>query len=105
MAFGQVLAEARKKADLSQKDLASRIRKEDGTAISPQYLNDIEHNRRNPPSEFILRQMAKELKLSLEYLLFFAGELPQDVLESRQSLPKPEEVEAAFRAFRKALKK
>jgi transposase len=29
---------------LSQKDLAAKIRKEDGTAISPQYLNDIEHD-------------------------------------------------------------
>ena len=105
MTFGDVIAEARKKASLSQKDLATRIKKEDGSPISPQYLNDIEHDRRNPPSEFILRQFAKELNLPFEYLLFFAGELPRDVLDSRHSPPQPEDVEAAFRAFRKALKK
>ena len=44
MTFGRAIATARKEKGLSQKDLAALILKEDGTAISPQYLNDIEHN-------------------------------------------------------------
>jgi transcriptional regulator with XRE-family HTH domain len=38
--FGRIIAEARKALVISQKDLAARINKEDGEAISPQYLND-----------------------------------------------------------------
>ena len=105
MNFGQIVAEARKRINLSQKDLAARVRKEDGAPISPQYLNDIEHNRRNPPSEHILEQMAQELDLSVEYLLYFAGELPEDIRTSQASPPDPETIKAAYKAFRKALKK
>ena len=51
--FGRIIAEARKGLGISQKDLAAKTRKEDGTPISPQYLNDIEHDRRDPPGEYI----------------------------------------------------
>ncbi|HYE67328.1 MAG TPA: helix-turn-helix transcriptional regulator [Anaerovoracaceae bacterium] len=102
MPFGQVIAEARKKAGLSQKDLASRVKKEDGSPISPQYLNDIERDRRNPPSDFILSQFAKELNLSIDYLVVIAGKVPDDInIENYQ----PEEIEAAIRAFRRTLRK
>jgi transcriptional regulator with XRE-family HTH domain len=104
MTFGQFIVEARKKAGLSQKDLAAYIKKEDGEAISPQYLNDIEHDRRNPPSKFILEQIAKRLEFPLEYLLFLAGEYPQDIRGTESTLPDPKQVEAAFKAFRRALK-
>ncbi len=103
MSFGQIIAEARKSAGLSQKDLAARIKKEDGGPISAQYLNDIEHDRRNAPPEFLLKKFASELNLSFEYLLFLAGEYPDD-LKKEKAAHKPEEVEAAFRAFRKVLK-
>lgn len=99
--FGQIIAEARKRVGYSQKDLAARITKEDGTPISPQYLNDLERDRRNPPSEHFLKQFSRELGIPLEYLLFVAGEYPEDL---RTESHKPEKVEAAFRAFRKALK-
>ncbi len=103
MSFGRIISEARKKAGLSQKELASRIRKENGEAISAQYLNDIEHDRRNPPSEFLIAQFAKELKVSKEYLVLAAGTLPQD-LKAKLSASKPETVEQAFRAFRRKIK-
>ena len=62
--FGSYIANARKKVPLSQKQLAERIlREEDGQPISPQYLNDIEHDRRDPPGEFLIEQFAKHLKL------------------------------------------
>ena len=39
--FGELISEGRKKKGLSQKELAAKVLKEDGSAISPQYLNDI----------------------------------------------------------------
>ena len=103
MTFGRIISDARKKAGLSQKDLAARIKKEEGEAISPQYLNDIEHDRRNPPSEFLIGQFAKELNVSKEFLILAAGAVPKDFQETiaRQ---KPEAVEREFRAFRKKIK-
>lgn len=103
MSFGQIIAEARKKLGVSQKTLAARIKKEDGEAISPQYLNDIERDRRNPPSEHLIAQFANELGLSKDYLLLAAGTLPQDIA-ARLSDSDPETVERAFRAFRKTIK-
>jgi len=101
--FGQIVSEARKAASLSQKDLAAAIRKEDGEVISPQYLNDIEHDRRNPPSEFIIEQLAHHLKLAKDPLIAAAGMWPTDL---RQKLPAadPKTIEQAFTAFRKVLK-
>ena len=76
MTFGQIIAEARRKSGISQKDFAERIKKEDGQAISAQYLNDIERDRRNPPSEHMIAQFAKELGLSKNHLIAAAGALP-----------------------------
>ena len=101
MTFGAYISEARKKAGLSQKELAGRINKEDGQAISPQYLNDIEHDRRNPPGEFILNQLAKELDLSLDFLRYLSGRLAPDDI---RSIDEPEKVEEAFKAFRRIIK-
>lgn len=99
--FGEVLSTARKRAGLSQKQVAQEVRKDDGVPISPQYLNDLEHDRRNPPSEALLRQLAKRLDLSVDYLVFLAGELPEEL---RRTAASPEQVERAFSAFRTALR-
>lgn len=101
--FGQIIAEARKALRISQKDLAGKIRKEDGEPISPQYLNDIEHDRRDPPSEFLIVQFAKELKLSKEHLIAAAGRWPADIRD-KLAAADPKKVEEAFTAFRKVLK-
>ena len=101
--FGQIIAEARKALGLSQKDLAAKVLKEDGEPISPQYLNDIEHDRRNPPSEFIIEQFAKHLKLSKEPLIAAAGMWPADIQQKLRTAD-PKVVEQAFTAFRKVLK-
>ena len=101
MTFGQVLAEARKKAGLSQKELAARIKKEDGQSISPQYLNDIEHNRRNPPSDFLIEPFAKTLHTPSEVLYYWAGTLPADVRDVEANEKK---VVAAYQAFRKEIR-
>lgn len=102
MTFGGTISDARKAAGLSQKDLAAKLRKEDGTSISPQYLNDIEHDRRNPPSPSVLDQLAEILELPPEYVYLKAGEWPADLRESQS---KPEEIAAAFRAFRQRLER
>jgi transcriptional regulator with XRE-family HTH domain len=99
--FGGALATARKAAGLSQKEVADTVLKDDGTSISPQYLNDLEHNRRNPPSEHLTRQLAGVLGLSLDYLSFLAGQLPDDF---RGAAASPEQVDRAFVAFRRALR-
>jgi transcriptional regulator with XRE-family HTH domain len=101
--FGRIIAEARKALGISQKDLAAKIRKEDGEQISAQYLNDIEHDRRNPPSEFMIEQFARHLKLSKEHLIAAAGMWPTDIREKLAGAD-PKAVEQAFTAFRKVLK-
>lgn len=98
-----MIAAARKAAGISQKDLAASILKEDGSPISAQYLNDVEHERRNPPSEKIIEQLARRLKLSKEQLMAAAGLMPSDLKEKLIKMSK-RDAEVAFRAFRKELK-
>ena len=47
--FGQVLREARKKAGITQRELAARLKREDGRPVDPPYLNAVEHDHRYPP--------------------------------------------------------
>src|SRR3979409_509136 len=101
--FGQAIASARKAKGLSQKELAAKVMKEDGQPISPQYLNDIEHDRRDPPSEFIIAELAKNLKLSKEHVIAAAGLWPAD-LRDKLAGADPRKVEEAFTAFRRVLK-
>jgi transcriptional regulator with XRE-family HTH domain len=101
--FGLVLSAARRAAGLSQRELAARILKEDGEPISPQYLNDLERDRRNPPSPHFLKQFADILHLPEEYLDFVAGQLPEDLRNSGKTYA-PDQVQAAFKAFRRSLR-
>ena len=101
MTFGEAITQARKDKKLSQKEVAAGTKKEDDIAISAQYLNDIEHDRRNPPSEHIIRQLADVLDLELDYLLFLAGRFPSDVLEMSRDRSN---ITTAMRAFRSSLK-
>jgi|SRR5579863_2121211 transcriptional regulator with XRE-family HTH domain len=100
--FGTLITEARRAKGLSQKDLASKVKKEDGQAISAQYLNDIEHDRRNPPSEFLIAQIAEATDLSKDVLCLAAGTIPTDLKKIATS--QPEKMEQAFKAFRRAVK-
>lgn len=101
--FGNEIARARKTKELSQKELASRILKEeDGKAISPQYLNDIEHDRRSPTSDHLIRQFAVALDLSEDMLFVLAGKIPDDV---RRDLVDPAKAGKAFMNFRKTIAK
>ena len=103
MTFGQALSTARKKKQLSQKQLASMILKEDGDSISPQYLNDIERDRRNPPGEYLINQFAKLLDTPEEYFYFLANQIPP---EYRQPSPRnPLQVQQAFQAFARSYRR
>jgi transcriptional regulator with XRE-family HTH domain len=99
--FGRVILESRRALGLSQKDLASRVRRDDGGPISPQYLNDIEHDRRNPTGRLLIDQIARALKLDADYLSFLAGQFPEDV---RRQKPDEEQFSSAWQAFRRNLK-
>jgi transcriptional regulator with XRE-family HTH domain len=103
MTFGQAVAEARREKKMSQKQLASMILKEDSTPISPQYLNDIERDRRNPPGEYFINQFAKILEVPEEYFYFLANEIPP---KYRSDSPNnPAQVQEAFKAFARSYRK
>ena len=96
--FGRAIGSKRKELKLSQKELAERIVKEDGEPITPQYLNDIEHDRRSPSSDHLVKQFADKLGLESDYLYFLAGRVPADIRQKKLS---PETVANAMAAFRK----
>src|SRR5260221_5412269 len=101
--FGTYIAGARKTIQLSKKELAERIeREEDGQSISAQYLNDIEHDRRSPTSDHLIQQFAKVLKIDPDYLHYLAGKLPDEIRDKNLS---EDAVKALFLAFRKPPKK
>jgi transcriptional regulator with XRE-family HTH domain len=95
MSFGSTIAEARKKLQLSQKELAAKIN------ISPQYLNDIEHGKRSPDSDMLIENLAKALNLDSTVLYYWARRFPPS--DIKQGVPQEKIVEA-YKAFRKTLK-
>src|SRR6266851_4578768 len=101
--FGDTIREARQRLKLSLKAVGDKLRKEDGTNVSPQYLNDLEHGRRNPPDENLITQMAKVFALDAEKLLALAGKEPVEVQEYLEEAP--EERGSIGRLFRKAREK
>lgn len=99
--LGGVISRARKGLGLSQKELAQLVQVDDDgrtKAMSPQYLNDIEHDRRSPSSTQLVEQFSKILKLDPEYLFFLADRWPDSL---RVSIKSQEEFSKAMTAFRK----
>jgi transcriptional regulator with XRE-family HTH domain len=96
--FGRAIADARKKIGLTQKELAAKVLKEEGIAISPQYLNDIERDRRSPSSDWMIQQFAQALDLDTDYLHYLNGRFPEP---ERQEKLTPEQFKARMLAFRK----
>src|SRR5438046_7139423 len=94
-----MLREARKQAGLRQRELAARLRREDARAVDPPYLNAVEHDHRYPPEDYLIEQMAKIVGVSPDVLYFHANRQPPDVKTEANE----ERLEAAYRAFRKAL--
>jgi len=98
--FGEVIAEARRKANLTQRQLAALIKTEEGRGISGPYLNDIEHSLRHPPRGFLLQQLAKVLDLDVDLLYFLAHQMPFDIDFS--DVPEERAV-AAYRKLREMM--
>lgn len=100
--FGKVLVEARRSAGIQQKDLAASVIKEDGIPISAAYLNDLEHDRRNPPSDFIIERLASALRLpNADLLYYFAGRYPPSLRVRKEA--DASNITRAYKAFLKAL--
>jgi transcriptional regulator with XRE-family HTH domain len=99
--FGELIAEGRKRAQLTQREFAQRIKMEDGRTISAPYLNDLEHNLRKPPRGFLIEQFASELNIKADLLYFAANRMPRDIEPLSAS---EDQVLAAYEAFRKELK-
>ena len=87
------ISDTRKKMGLSQKQLAELIEREEGGAISPQHLNDIEHDRRSPSYDHMIQEFARVLKVGADYLYYLAGRVPSDVREANLT---PKKVEESF---------
>jgi transcriptional regulator with XRE-family HTH domain len=98
--FGQVIKRRRRELGLTQRDVAERIRFEDGRAISGPYLVELEHSTRRPPRAFLIEQFAQALNLKADVLYFAAGRIPADLEERDVS---DALVIAAFQAFRREL--
>jgi transcriptional regulator with XRE-family HTH domain len=64
---------------LTQKAVAERLRRGDGRKVLPPFLNDLEFNRRLPPENAVIEQLAKILNLSPDILYFYAKRLPGDI--------------------------
>lgn len=95
--FGQYVSSARRKLQMSQKELASKIIREEGVPISPQYLNDIERDRRTVSSDHLIQQIAVLLHLDAGYLHYLNGRWPK---EMRNKLTE-REFTKQMRAFRR----
>ncbi len=95
--FGRAISQARKARGWSQKELAQKLLREDEKAISPQYLNDIEHDRRSPSSDWMVQQFADVLGIEADWLYYLAGKFPADLRERKLS---QQEVAKAMVAFR-----
>jgi transcriptional regulator with XRE-family HTH domain len=95
--FGRAISQARKKLGWSQKELASKILREDEEPISPQYLNDIEHDRRSPSSDRMVQQFADVLTIQTDWLYYLAGRFPADLRERKLSEREVTNLMVAFR--------
>lgn len=95
--FGRAINNARKAKRWALKDLVKHIQKEDGSTISPQYLNDIEHDRRSPSSDLMVKQFAEALDIEADWLYYLAGRFPEDIREKKLSRQQVAEAMVAFR--------
>jgi len=100
--FGGFIATSRQLVGLNQKELAKLVKMKDGRPISAQYLSDIENNRRNPSSSFLIEQFTTLLKVDKDYLYYLAGRVPEDIVDRTLNQG---EFSHAMLAFRKSLDK
>jgi transcriptional regulator with XRE-family HTH domain len=95
--LGSEIVSRRKQLGYTQRQLAALVKKEDGESITPQFLNDIERDRRRP-SAIVLQSLAEAIHAPSDELHRLAGQLPADIDPQRMS---PERWKAAMKAFRR----
>lgn len=100
--FGKAISTARKAKGWSLKELADKILRDDDEPISPQYLNDIEHDRRSPSSDRLVQQFAEALDIDADWLYFLAGRFPEDIRSKKMT---EKDVAQAMSAFRRGGKR
>lgn len=74
--LGQILRQAREAQRWSLRQTAAQIRRPNGVSITPQYLHDLEHNRRHP-SLHLVDELATVLHLDPLMLVVLAGKGPE----------------------------
>ena len=84
--FGQTIKGKRKSLGLSLRQVREKVFNDKGGAISVSYLNDIEQERRNPPSGSIIVQLAKVLDINKYELLMMADKVDPE-LEQYMNIP------------------
>lgn len=100
--FGKAISNARKAKGWALKDLATLVLREDGGAISLQYLNDIEHDRRTPSSDRMVQHFADALGIDPDYLYYLAGRFPDDLRDKKLTERQVAELMVAFRGGSKS---
>ena len=89
MDFPERLRALRRQAQISQRDLAEKV------GVDFTYLSKIENRRADPPSETVLRNIAKEVSMALgedevelaDQLITLAGKIPSDLAETLSRNP------------------
>jgi transcriptional regulator with XRE-family HTH domain len=97
--LGEVINQARRAKKMTLRQLAEQVTKDDGTSISPQYLNDIELHHRIPTPP-LLGELARVLDLDYDTLLALAG--AADIVVKEYLGAHPHQVEPVIRLFRAA---
>lgn len=99
--LGEFIVDRRKELRLSGREVVAGVRNSNGKPISIPYLVDIEHDRRKPSDE-VLEQLARALRVDSDLLYYLAGRMPSDLTAKGV---KQEDVTAAWKAFRREIKR
>jgi transcriptional regulator with XRE-family HTH domain len=100
--LGQFIVARRKELGLAGREVVAQVRNADGKPISIPYLVDLEHDRRKP-SDQVLQQLARVLKVDSDLLYFLSGRIPADLTAA--SIDSTEELSAAWKAFRREVRR
>jgi transcriptional regulator with XRE-family HTH domain len=97
--LGEETNRARRMRRLTLWQLADDVTKDNGTPMSPQYLNDIELHHRVPTTH-VLRELARVLELDYDTLLALAG--AADIVEREFLESHSQQAKAIIQLFRTA---
>src|SRR5260370_27011295 len=92
----------RRGVGLAGGEVVAEVPNSDGKPISMPYLVDRDHDRRKPSDE-VLEQLAKVLKVDSDVLYFLAGRFPADL--SATTVNTAQELAAGWKAFRREVKR